>query len=389
MSFKVTMYYHVLLNFIRRFSYLQQYILILSLSLILFIIFNRWYYIFLLPLSTFLTKYLINRISRSNQSPLKFSGNIYKRLFRKQSIKKVKEDEPIVDDSNEIIIAKDVQETPLEKEFRKYFQTIIARYICVWYYPLISTDQSFTKELENIFKIIIKNLIERFKILNIHDLIRLIINLKQKHLEQYLYTVDSFKKQRKHNRISQTIVEEFSQLIGLHSSINKNDIYAYLRAVVELLITSLIPENMYIYSDSRPGREFLTQILVNCIFVPLLNEFSKPQMLYRLFIILLESEEQKQSYELNEKSSSEQLEATDEHQHEQPTSILIKHFNNQNNQKFDRRESLFEKIIYSASIISCDKAYNAMSGAAYTVYIIEVRLIKMKKKGFLRIKLNF
>lgn len=373
------MYHRLLLNFIRRFSYLQQYLFVSTFSLILLIIFNRWWCIFLLPLSTILAIYTIKCLSRSNQSPLKISGKIYNRLLRKRSIKQddltqkllPSSEAPLENESNEIIIENDPEVTPLEKECKKYFQTIIARYICVWYYPIVSTDQAFPKDLENIFKIITQSLIQRLKLLNTYDLIRHIINLKQKHIEQYLCTVDSYKKQRKHNRISQSIVEEFSQLIGFHSSIVKDDTHAYLRAIVELLVTSLVPENIYIYSDSRPGREFLAQMLVNIIFLPLLNVFSKPRMIYTLLIISLESEEQKKTYEMSENSKIEQTEIVD-HQNEQQLNTLTKHFINQVRPNYERRESNFEKIIYTANIISCDTAYNSRSGSAYTVYIIEV-----------------
>jgi hypothetical protein len=45
----------------------------------------------------------------------------------------------------------------------------------------------------------------------------------------------------------------------------------------------------------------------------------------------------------------------------------------QSNQNDEQPVSRLERIIYSATIISIDTAYNPMSGAAYTVYIIQVR----------------
>jgi hypothetical protein len=218
---------------------------------------------------------------------------------------------------------------------------------------------------------ILNRLNDRFKSLNSYHLIRSIIHLKQKHMEQYLYTVDSYRKQRKQTRISKTLVEEFGQIIGFHDSIKKNDIHAYLKGIVELLLTDLLPESFHIYSGSRPGREFLTQILVNGIFLPLFNQFSKPRMIYYLFAILLETEEQKQSFQNDENSFIKQSE-TMKNLNVRESVTLTEDFDDQPPQIDSRRISRLEKIIYSATIISCDTAYNSRSGAAYTVYIIQV-----------------
>jgi len=356
------MYHRLLFNFLQRFSYLQQYLIILSLSLILLLIFHHWWCIFLLPLSTIFANLIIKRLSRNNQSPLKFSGYVYNLLIRKRSIKQ--------DDH----IQKPLHpyEIQIAKECHTYIKTIIARYICVWYYPLISTDQDFPNDLIVIFNIILNRLNDRLKLLNTYDTIRLLINLKQKHIEQYLYTLDSYRKQRKQNRISKSLVEEFSQLIGFHSSIIKNDTHAYLKALVELLLTDLIPESFHIYSASRPGRELLTQILVNCIFLPLLNQFSKPRMIYYLLVILLETDEQKKAFETNENSLIKPSEIIDNQDEKEECIPLTENFRDQTNQDCDQPAPRLEKIIYSATIISCDTAYNSMSGAAYTVYIIQV-----------------
>jgi hypothetical protein len=355
--------YLFLLNFIQRFTHLQQYLIILSLSLILLVIFHHWWCIFLLPLSTILANFTIKRLSRKNPSPLKLSGHLYNLLIRKRSLKQ--------DDNTKIHL----QEL-LKKECETYIRTIIARYICVWYYPSISTDQGFPNDLASIFTGIVNRINERLQELNTYDLIRLIINLKQKHIEEYLHTLDSYRKHRKPNRISKSLVEEFSQLIGFHDSIKKNDIHAYLKAIVELFLTDLIPEPFYIYAGSRPGREFLTQILVNCIFLPLLNQFSKPRMIYNLLVILLETDEQKKAFETNENSLIPPAEIIN-NQNEKESETLIEDFDDQTIQ----RGSRLERIIYSATIISCDTAYNSMSGAAYTVYIILVINEIKKKKG--------
>lgn len=353
------MYHRFLLHFIQRFSYLQQYLIIISISLILLLIFHYWWCIFLLPFSTILVNVTIKYLFRSNQSPLKFSGQLYK-LFLRKRFNDVKEK------------SLNTYETSFQIEYDIYVRTIIARYICIWYYPLISTNQDFLNELRIIFNGTINRLNDRLTSLDIYDIIRQLIDLKQKHMEQYLYSLDSFRKQCKQNRISKSVDREFSQIIGLHNSIAKDDIHAYLKALVELLITELLPETIHLYSTSRLGREFLTQILVNCVFLPLFKQFSKPRTIYYLLVILLESEEQRKAYETNENSLIIQPEMVDT-QNETESITLNGDFSEQSNQIEEQRASRLERIIYSATIISINTAYNPMSGAAYTVYIIQVR----------------
>jgi hypothetical protein len=323
------------------------------------LIFHRWWCILLLPFSTFLVNFTIKRLSRSNQSPLKFSGQLYKLLVRKRS------NDPKGKPTK-------TYETSFQIEYDIYVRTIIARYICVWYYPLISTDQDFLNQLRIIFNGVINRLNDRLTSLDIHDIIRQLIDLKQKHMEQYLHSRDSFRRQCRQNRISKSVDREFSQIIGLHNSIAKDDIHAYLKALVELLITELLPETIHIYASSRPSREFLTQILVNCIFLPLFQQISKPRTIYYLLIVLLESDEQKKAYEANEDLIVIQPEMADA-QHERESVTSSDDFTGQVNQIDAQRTSRLERIIYSAMIISTDKAYGSMSGAVYTVYIIQVR----------------
>jgi len=137
---------------------------------------------------------------------------------------------------------------------------------------------------------------------------------------------------------------------------------------VELFLTDLIPESFHIYSGSHTGREFLAQIVVNCIFLPLLKQFSNPRMIYYLIVLLFETEEQTNALKTNENSLITQTETIID-QNEKVPAILTKDFGDQQDQ---RRTSYLERIIYSATISSCDIAYNSMSGASYTVYIIQV-----------------
>jgi hypothetical protein len=325
--------------------------------LIFLLIFNRWWCVLLLPFSTILANFAIKRLSRTNQSPFIISGHVYNLFFRKRAFKQDDNIEPSAS-----------YETLIQKECDTYIRTIIARYICVWYYPLISTDQEFPEDLMIIFNVILNRLSDRLKSLNSYDISRLIINLKQQHMEQYLHTLDSFEKQRKQNRISKSLAEEFSQIIGFHRSIVNNDIHAYLKAFVELFLTDLIPESFHIYSGSHTGREFLAQIVVNCIFLPLLKQFSNPRMIYYLIVLLFETEEQTNALKTNENSLITQTETIID-QNEKVPAILTKDFGDQQDQ---RRTSYLERIIYSATISSCDIAYNSMSGASYTVYIIQV-----------------
>ncbi|CAF3067346.1 unnamed protein product [Rotaria sp. Silwood2] len=357
------MSHRFLLYFIQRFSLFQQYLIILSVSLFLLVIFNHWWYILLLPLSTILANFAIKRLCRNNQSPLKFSGHIYNVLIRKRLYKQDDNTENTIHTCNSY-------ETTIHKEYDTYIRTIIARYICVWYYPLISTDQEFPEDLMIIFHIILNRLNDQFKLLKSHDIIRLIINSKQKHMEEYLRAHDSYRKQRKPNRLSKSLVEEFSQINGFHRAIISNDIHAYIRALVELLLTNLIPESFQIYSGSRTGREFLTQIIVNCIFLPLFNQFSKPRMIYYLIILLWETEEEKKSFETNENSLIKQSK-TNINENENGPVTLTEQLTDQQNHDDEPRSTRLERIIYSATIISCDTASDSMFGAAYTVYLIQ------------------
>ncbi|CAF1419109.1 unnamed protein product [Adineta steineri] len=350
------MYHHFLINLIQRFSFLQQYLIILSLSSVFLLIFNRWWCILLLPLSTIIANIVIKRLSHTNQSPLKISGYIYNIFIRKRT------DDKISDTTHSFEIS-------LQKECDTYIRIIIARYISVWYYPLISTDQEFPEDLIIIFDIILNRLNDRLKSLNSYDLIRRIINLKHKHMEQYLHASDSYRRQRRENRISKSVVEEFSQIIGFHRSIVNNDIHAYLKALSELFLTDLVPESFHVYSGSHTGKEFLTQIIVNCIFLPLFNTFSNPRMIYYLIVILFETEEQKNAIRMNEDSLIVQPTANI-NENEPP--MLAEDPVDQPNHNDERRGSRLERIIYSATISSHEIAYNARTGAPYTAYVIQM-----------------
>lgn len=350
------MYHLFVLNFIQQFSYLQQYLIIASFFFILLLFFYRWWCLLAFPISTFLVHWLIKRLSRSDQSPLKFFGYLYKYLLRKPSI-------PLTEQSRAIL-----RET-FTDEYKKYTKAIIGRYICIWYCPFISIDRDFLDELECLFLETFHQVSNRVQSLDIHEIIRLLINLAQKHVQQYLHAVDSYKKQHRQNRSSESEVEEFSRLIGFHPSLVKNDSHAYFKAIVELLVTEFLPEKVRVYSGSRPTRELLTQILVNSVFLRLFEEFSQPRMIYYLLTILLEDDEQKNNVEINEDSFISSTEISDQHS-EQDSVELTDERSSQNN---DLRKTPLEKIIYSATIITTDTAYNSMSGAAYTVYIIQVR----------------
>ena len=113
------MYHRLLLHFIRQFSYLQQYLFILFLSIPLLLIFKQWWCIILIPLSTISVRLTIQRLSRPNQSPLKASGYLYKLLVRKPSIDPTQR-------------PTDLSERSIETECDTYIRTIIARlYLCL------------------------------------------------------------------------------------------------------------------------------------------------------------------------------------------------------------------------------------------------------------------
>ncbi|CAF1199843.1 unnamed protein product [Adineta ricciae] len=319
-------------------------------------VFRYWWCIFLLPLSTICASFAIKHLCRSGRSPFKISGYIYNLLFKANQNS---------DHSSQ------GYEISIQKECDTYIRIIVARYICVWYYPLVSTDQEFPEDLMIIFNIMLNRLNDRLKSLNSYDLTRLLVNLEQKHLEQYLHALDSYEKQRKHNPSSKSIVEEYSHLIGFHRSMINNDTHVYLKALVELFLTDLVPESFHMYSGSHTGREFLTQLVVHCVFLPLLNEFSNPQMLYYLIVRLFETEESKLNEKTDEHTFSIQTEPiSGQHDKIQPE-VLREDLDEHVNLNDGRRISRLERIIYSVTIISCDIAYNARTGGAYTVYIMQ------------------
>ncbi|CAF0949390.1 unnamed protein product [Adineta ricciae] len=350
------MYHHLLFHFIQQFSLLQQYLIILSLSFIILLVFRYWWCIFLLPLSTICASFAIKHLRQSGRRPFKISGYIYNLLFKANQN---------ADHSSQ------GYEISIQKECDTYIRTIVARYICVWYYPLVSTDQEFPEDLMILFNIILNRLNDRLKSLNSYDLTRLLVNLEQKHLEQYLHALDSYEKQRKHNPSSRSIVEEYSHLIGFHRSMINNDTHAYLKALVELFLTDLVPESFHMYSGSHTGREFLTQLVVHCVFLPLLNEFSNPQMLYYLIVRLFETEESKLNEKTDEHTFSVQTNPTSGQHDEIQPAVSKENLDEHVNLNDERRMSRLERIIYSVTIISCDIAYNARTGGAYTVYIMQ------------------
>ena len=157
------MYYHFLLHFIQQFSLLQQYLIILSLSFIILLVFRYWWCIFFLPVTTICASLAIKHLCRSGRPPFKISGYIYNLLFKANR-------NP--DHSSQCY------EISIQKECDTYIRTIVARYICVWYYPLVSTDQEFPEDLMIIFNIILNRLNDRLKSLNSYDLTRLLVNLE-------------------------------------------------------------------------------------------------------------------------------------------------------------------------------------------------------------------
>lgn len=355
--------FRFLINSIQHFSLLQQYFIILLLSFIVLFIYNHFWYILILPLSTIFAHFTIKYISNDHRSPLKFSGNIYHLIVRKR---KFQQNENIIDNKTNL---SNINRTALHKECDTYIRTIIARYVDVWYYTAVSTDQEFPDDLMIIFHVIVNRFSDHFKSLKSYDLIRMIVNLQQQHVAQYLHAHDSYRKQRRVNRISRSLVEEFGQINGFHRSLVNNDIHAYLKALVELLLTDLIPESFHIYSASRTGREFITQILVNCIFLPLFKKFSKPRTLYYLLVLLWETEGQKKRFEIDETSLTIPLiTVTSPPEPEKSIKPTIEPVKSND----EPASPNLEHIIYSATIASHEIAYDSTFGGAYTVYLIRV-----------------
>lgn len=85
------MYPRLLLRFIQYFSFLQQYLIILSVSIIFLILFHYWWCIFLLPLSTVAAYFAVQRLSREQQSPIAFTGHLYDFFIRKRTAKEINE----------------------------------------------------------------------------------------------------------------------------------------------------------------------------------------------------------------------------------------------------------------------------------------------------------
>jgi hypothetical protein len=169
--------------------------------------------------------------------------------------------------------------------------------------------------------------------------------------------------------LSKSLDEEFAEQIGFHQAIVKNDIPAYLKALVELFLTDLLPESFQLYTGSPTGREFLTQILTNGLLLPLFNRLSQPDTIYYLIVLLWESDEKRQEFQERKHSvlSPSNVDV------QQPAclsddlaNLIVTVIDN------DDHRTHAEHIIYSVTIASTDRTYNSMSGAAYTVYVIQV-----------------
>lgn len=264
----------------------------------------------------------------------------------------------------------------IQKECDTYIRIIIARYVCVWYYPFISTNQEFLEDLTILLNMVLNRLSSRLKSLNIYELSRSIVNLQQIHVDQYLQALDSYRRHPRSNRLTKSLVEEFHQQFRLHPSLVGKDIHAYLRALIELFLTDLLPESFPLYSASPTGRELFTQILTNAIFLPLFHRLSQPRMVYYLIVLLWETDEQKRFYENEENSVELGADENEQGRSIEDPDEPTRSDEQQNEEDLsheEKRKLHLEKIIYSATIHSTDRAYNAASGAAYTVYIIQCR----------------
>ena len=206
--------------------------------------------------------------------------------------------------------------------------------------------------------------------MNLQQFISRVFTLQNSHVSQYLKSVEYFRKNSKNNRIGETIEDEFGQYIGFHPALVKDDLHGYLKAIVELFLTDLLPTPFYIYSASRLGREFLSEVLIQAIVLRLFNRFSDPNMLYYLITILWETEEQKIYYENLKNHSASNLVSIDRSDSNisQEESGDQQHDNNFSAESI----SINEQIIYSATIIRAILTHDKVSGASYTEYIIQV-----------------
>lgn len=358
----------IFLKFAQRFSYHQQYLILSFVLFILLIFVHYWWCFILLPLSTYIVHRLINRISRENQPPLVFTGRLYEIFIQRRNVSTT--NDPEEDQKYQLAI---------QRECDTYIRTIIARYVCVWYYPFISTDQEFLEDLTINFNIVLNRLSNQLKSLNIYELIRLIVNLQQNHVDQYLHALDSHRQLPRSQRYTRTVVKEFDEHFHLHSALVRKDIHSYLRALVELFLTDFLPESFQLYGGSRTARELISQLLTNAIFVPLFHRLSQPRMIYYLIVLLWETEEQKNLYENEENRSSIDPDADEQDVRqsiEENDEQMLKtqdEIEREREEQLQRSTSHLEKIIFSATITSTNRAYNSISGAVFTVYIIQCR----------------
>ena len=95
-------------------------------------------------------------------------------------------------------------------------------------------------------------------------------------------------------------------------------------------------------------------------------------MIYYLIVLLWETDEQKKLVEDTHENLFSTLSDGNPDPHE-PT-LPSEGTADRPNVDDQRRPSHLERIIYSATILSFELAYNSMSGAAYTVYLIQVRI---------------
>ncbi|CAF0724093.1 unnamed protein product [Didymodactylos carnosus] len=418
-----------------RYSILQQYLILSLLTLLILYLLRLWITIFLLlPITTFVTYYFTNKLTQTDNSDNKknqkqqhhqrlWSTNYLYDFIVHASIPFIRRTtfataEKLTtavntrDENEHINLEESLSPSTilsmkysvnsnndkaiyylLQKECDTYIRTIIERYVNAWYYPLISTDQEFPQGLQILLNILLNRISDRLKQLNYYQLTTNLFSLQQIHMNQYLETLVSYRKLMKTNRTTtknRTFINEFGEL---HIAMKNQQIY--LKAIVELLFTEYLPETFLAYSSSA-CREFLQQIIVNCILMPVIDTMSKPQRLYD-FIVLLwgkdmqkgdnkgeqnqrKSENAEEHLLLKKDAEDDEYSSTNElfqslplYQDDDANRLISDAVTDDNyTPTIDdaRRLSTLEKIIYAVEIIAAEKVYNPISGAAFTVYVI-------------------
>lgn len=345
------------LNYVQSFSYLQQYLIICSsISLISVWFGSVWCSIFL-PVGSLFGFVLVKK-GISLDKGLSISLFDFYNSFVEWREKQKREQSSAENDAVFAERLKAEREIFVEKICEKYF---------FWYKKFLSEDERFPTELKAIFRSIFERLEFRLKNIELSDATRRIFKLKTFHVEHCLKSFDLFNRQRKFQRTSENVEEEFSANFSFHWSISKNDPNSHIKAIVDFILTDLLPERFLLFS-TPPARELITEILTNALFLPLVYRFSQPENVFFLIATIFENEQQRKIEESLDEDFP--FSRTD---FQQTSTQISDDPLDKNDEKFVSNNGNQQRIIFQAKITGNSNVSDEFSGANFTVYLIEVR----------------